>query len=119
MTERAIQSKGFIKCWNELPETRGLLCYNLNNSANAIQGAQNKQLGLQPFRSDLTFHWESTTTFIEVKTPEGKQTKGQVNWEKLVLKHGFKYYLARSPQRIFNIVKKIARGQTRTTKTYK
>lgn len=110
MNERRIQSLGFIKCWNELPETRGLLCYNNNNSLNAVQGSQNKQLGLQPFRADLTFYWESTATFIEVKTVKGAQSSGQKDWERLVNSHGFEYIIARTPEQIYSIVKKITRG---------
>lgn len=118
MTERRIQSLGYIMCYNELPETRGLLCYNYNNSVNAIQGAQNKQLGLQPFRADLTLYWNSTATFIEVKTDGGYQSKGQKEWQALVEGQGFKYVVTKTPQEIFEEVKRSVRAATRTPKYY-
>jgi len=90
-SEEKIQSEFYIWFHNTYPEYRGLLCYNLNNSRNKIDGARNRALGLQPGRSDMTFYWNGTAHFLELKNEIGVQSTGQKEWEALIVKHGFKY----------------------------
>jgi hypothetical protein len=95
-SEVKIQSQIFQWHWNNYPEERGLLCYNLNNSANKIQGAQNKALGLIKGRSDLVYYYKGSATMIELKNATGKQTKEQIVWQELVESQGFIYLVMRS-----------------------
>jgi hypothetical protein len=93
MSEAKIQSTCFIWTWNNYPQTRGLLCYNLGNSRNKIDGASNKAMGLIPGRSDMTFYWNKTAYFIEFKVPGQKQSISQTEWQNKVEKNGYKYYV--------------------------
>ena len=77
-SEVKIQSQIFQWHWNNYPEERGLLCYNLNNSANKIQGNQNKALGLIKGRSDMVYYYNGTAVMIELKNATGKQSKEQI-----------------------------------------
>lgn len=95
-SEDKIHSECYVWFHNTYPHLRGLLCYNLNNSKNRIDGARNKALGLQAGRADFTFYYQGKAIFIEMKTDTGKQHIEQKNWERLVTEHGFKYYICRS-----------------------
>jgi hypothetical protein len=75
---------------------RGLLCYNLNNSKNKIDGARNKAKGLIAGRSDMVLYYQSTAFMIEFKTSDGVQSVGQREWEALVRSNGFQYHIVRS-----------------------
>ena len=96
MAEIKIQAEIFQWHWNNHPLERGLLCYNLNNSANKIQGNQNKALGLIAGRSDLVFYYMGIAYMIEIKTETGTQQPAQKKWEETIKAQGFKYYIVRS-----------------------
>ena len=98
ISEVKIQSQIFQWHWNNYPEERGLLCYNLNNSANKIQGNQNKALGLIKGRSDMVYYYNGTAVMIELKNATGKQSKEQIQWEATIKKAGFQYIVMRSLQ---------------------
>lgn len=104
MTESKIQSECFIWAWNERPETRRLLCYNLNNSRNRIDGARNKALGLIAGRSDMVLYWKGRAVFLEFKDSGGVQSKFQKEWEKKVREHGFDYYIIRDLKQFQQII---------------
>ena len=95
-TEGRIQSDCVMWLWNEYPETRGFLCYNLGNSKNEIDGARNKAMGLMPGRSDLTFYWNRTAYFLECKDGLGVQSPKQKDWQKKVEAAGYEYFLFRT-----------------------
>jgi len=97
-SEERIQSQAFQWAWNAYPSTRGLLCYNLNNSRNRIDGARNRALGLQPGRADMVLYWRATATFFEFKTPTGTQQPVQLDWQGKVQAQGFRYHIVRSVQ---------------------
>ena len=92
---------------NTYPQLRGLLCYNLGNSRNKIDGARNRNKGLQAGRSDFTFYWSGRAFFIELKTPVGTTGKAQLSWAELVMKHGFEYYIVRDLETFKVLVKGI------------
>jgi hypothetical protein len=81
---------------NTYPQYRGLLCYNLNNSINAIQGNKNKALGLQQGRADLVLYWRGMAYHLEIKTPAGSQSKAQREWQSIIEANGFCYTIHRS-----------------------
>jgi len=95
-TEGRFQQECFTWHWNEYPEQRGLLCYNLNNSKNKIDGALNKSKGLIPGRSDLVFYWNSKATMIELKTETGTQDPAQKKWQETIENAGFDYHIVRT-----------------------
>lgn len=93
--EERIQQECFEWHWNTYPEMRGLLCYNLNNSRNKVDGARNKRLGLIAGRADMTYYYVGRAYFIEMKTPIGSQSDAQKEWEALVNWHAFSYVIVR------------------------
>jgi len=78
---------------NTYPSLRGLLCYNLNNSQNAIDGNRNKMKGLIAGRSDLVLYYAGRAYMIELKTLKGRQADEQKVWQKLIESHGFMYFI--------------------------
>jgi len=106
-TEDRIHAECYMWFHNNYPKNRGLLCYNLNNSANAIQGNKNKAMGVQPGRADFTLYYKGTAFFIEVKTPIGKQQKIQKDWMIQVLSNGFEYHIIRSLEEFQTLIKQI------------
>lgn len=95
-SEDKIQSDCYVWFHNTYPELRGLLCYNLNNSKNKIDGARNKAKGLIAGRSDMVLYYQSNAFMIEFKTSDGSQSAGQKEWESLVRNQGFQYHIVRS-----------------------
>jgi len=106
-TEGRLMQDCFIWAWNELPETRGLLCYNLNNSKNAIDGNLNKAKGLIAGRSDFAFYWNRTAYFIEMKTATGNLEPVQKQWRELVQNAGYRYFVCRSLTEFQDIIRTI------------
>lgn len=106
-SEIYIQASSFQWHWNTFPECRGLLCYNLNNSANKIQGNQNKALGLIKGRCDMVYYYNSKAYMLEFKNDCGTQTKEQQEWQNKVEISGFKYYVVRSLEQFKEIINKI------------
>lgn len=105
-SEIKLQSECFILHWNNYPSERGLLCYNLNNSANKIQGNQNKALGLIKGRSDMVYYKTGKAIMLEFKTETGKQSKEQKEWQLLVESQGFEYHIIRSLEDFKKIIQK-------------
>ena len=106
-SENKLQSECFQWAWNNLPETRRLLCYNLNNSKNRIDGARNKAMGLIPGRADMVLYWKGTAYMLEFKTEKGKQSKEQKEWQSAVSAHNFPYHIIRSFDQFQQIIKNI------------
>jgi hypothetical protein len=95
-TEEALQADCYIWAHNTIPEIRGLLCYNLNNSPNKRAASINKGMGLQPGRSDMVLYWKGNAYMIEMKLPGKNQQEPQKVWELKVRSHGFEYYVIKS-----------------------
>lgn len=94
--EDRIQQECYLWFHNTFPHFRGLLCYNLNNSANKIQATKNKGMGLQKGRSDMVFYYNGKAYMIEMKTEKGTQKIDQIKWQSVVESQGFTYRIARS-----------------------
>jgi len=107
-TEGRIQQECFMMAHNEYPETRGLLCYNLNNSKNKIDGALNRAKGLIKGRADFSFYWRPSVLFIEMKTfdKESRQAKEQREWQKTVETRGHRYVICRSVQEFKKVIER-------------
>lgn len=96
MQEDRLQQECYIWFHNNYPDLRGLLCYNLNNPKNKIDGNKAKAMGLQAGRSDFVFYISGTAYHIEMKTTEGKQTAKQKIWQEIIEKQGFNYTIIRT-----------------------
>lgn len=96
MTEDQLQSKCYMWFHEYYAEHRGKLCYNLNNSRNRVRGMMDKGMGLQPGRSDMVLYHEGRAYMIELKLPDGVQSKEQKRWEGIIKDAGFDYVIIRS-----------------------
>jgi hypothetical protein len=103
-SEIKLQSTCFLWHWNNYPNERGLLCYNLNNSANKIQGNQNKALGLIKGRSDMVYYKKGKAIMLEFKTETGTQSKDQKEWEQRIKSEGFEYRIIRNFEDFLSII---------------
>ena len=95
-SEDKLHQDCYVWFHNTYPHLRGLLCYNLNNSKNKIDGARNKAKGLIAGRSDMVLYYQSNAFMIEFKTLDGSQSAGQKEWEALVTSNCFQYHIIRS-----------------------
>ena len=105
--EDRIQANCYKWFYNTYPEYRGLLCYNLNNSDNAIQGNKNKAMGLQPGRSDMVLYIKGRAYMIEFKTPTGRQQTIQKDWMLKVMANGFEYHIVRDLEYFKQLIRSI------------
>jgi len=96
LSEDKLHQACYVWFHNTYPNLRGLLCYNLNNSKNRIDGARNKAKGLVAGRSDMVLYYQSKAYMIEFKTEDGVQSAGQREWELLICNQGFEYHIIRS-----------------------
>ena len=94
--ESRLQSEMYIWFHNTYPDLRGCMCYNLNNAAHKIAGVEAKAMGLQAGRSDMVLYFNGIAYMIEVKTPDGTQSKNQKEWQSIIEAQGFEYYIVRT-----------------------
>lgn len=94
--ENQLQATCFQHAWNHFPDTRRLLCYNLGNSKNKVDGARNKAMGLIKGRADLELLWRGTIHYFELKFGDGRQSPDQKTFQNTVEQHGAKYYIVDS-----------------------
>ena len=106
-TEIKLHSDCFLWHWNTYPKERGLLCYNLNNSANKIQGNQNKALGLIKGRSDMVYYKKGKAIMIEFKTIDRMQSNEQKQWQKIITEAGFQYSIIRTLEEFKSLIQKL------------
>ena len=95
-SEDKLHQDCYVWFHNTYPHLRGLLCYNLNNSRNKIDGARNKAKGLIAGRSDLVLYYSGTAYMIEMKNEDGSQSNEQKEWEAKIKSQGFEYHIIRS-----------------------
>lgn len=105
--EDRIQSNCYKWFHNNYPTLRGCLCYNLNNSRNAIDGSRNKGMGLQRGRADMVLYYQGKAYHVEIKTPDGRQQPEQRAWEALMSSHGFDYFVCRSIDEFVSMIDSI------------
>lgn len=96
MTEAQIQAACVTWLWNTYPQTRGLFFAVNNNSEHVARAMNRKAVGLVAGVSDTIFLWKGTAYLIEFKTPTGKQSPKQKEWEAKVNEAGFDYRIVRS-----------------------
>jgi hypothetical protein len=107
MTELRIMQECFTWFWNTYPHLRGLFFRIKNEGTNRISGAVGKATGIVPGVSDMILLCKGTAVFIEFKTPEGKQSKSQKDWQNTVGWNGYAYYLVRSLKEFQTLCQKL------------
>lgn len=105
--EHKIQA-GIIKAVEPIPECRWLHAIPNGGKRSAVTGARLKAEGVKPGIPDLFLPFTIPMPgsydewyyglYIEVKTPEGRQSKEQKEFEKFAIEQGYKYVIVRSVQ---------------------
>lgn len=99
MTEETLQSKCFQWFWNDprLIDHRQMLFHVQQKAKNAIEGARFKAIGVVKGISDLVLILSGgRVVWIELKLPEGQQSKEQIDFQRKVEKRGHKYVIVRT-----------------------
>lgn len=107
-SEDQIQAECFAWHWNTLPHERRMLFHVNQKARNAIEGNRMKALGVVPGVSDLIYM--RGPTYIEMKTPDGVQSKDQQAFQKVCESLGYTYLICRSLEQFQEII-----GRVRST----
>lgn len=70
----------------------------------AATGAKLKDEGVVAGVADLNFHYRGHTLFIEMKTPTGRQSLSQKEWQRAMEAQGFQYVVCRSLEDFMRVV---------------
>jgi hypothetical protein len=82
-----------------------LLMFSIpNESSNAIEQMRKKAMGLIAGVSDTIIVFPNKVVFCEFKTPTGKQSDSQIDFENRVNKLGFEYWIVRDLETFKNLV---------------
>ncbi|MDE5858547.1 MAG: VRR-NUC domain-containing protein [Muribaculaceae bacterium] len=111
-THRDIEHQIQVACVNwfnlQYPMLRGCLIAVPNGGRrDAVTGARLKAEGATAGVSDLIlFHRckESGALLIEMKTPTGRQSTEQKQWQKVVESQGYKYVVCRSLDEFMRVI---------------
>lgn len=103
-SELQLQSKSFTHLWNNYPELRGRVFTINNNSENRIKGSINKALGVIAGVSDMVMLIRNTVIWIEWKVESGRQSKQQIEFQKLVESLGMEYHIVRTQEEFIDLV---------------
>ena len=102
ISEERLQQEIFTFHWNNYPDERKLLFMVHNNPRNKIDGARLKAKGMVSGVSDLIYLNPriGKPQFLELKTDDGVQSPNQKDWQDLVTKQGYEYYLIRGLEQV-------------------
>ena len=96
--EKKAQAECFQWAWNHRKETRGLLASIENEEGGGVgKIMQRKAAGLLPGFADMVLLMarnERHGLFIELKTPDGKQSPAQKTFQENVERQGYQYEIA-------------------------
>lgn len=106
MSEAQIQAACVTWLWNTYPQTRGLFFAVNNNSEHVARAMNRKAVGLVAGVSDTIFLWRGKALLIEFKTPTGRQSAKQKEWQERAEAQGFRYYIVRSLEDFQDLIKK-------------
>lgn len=70
----------------------------------AVTGARLKAEGATAGVADLNFYYRGQTLFIEMKTPKGKQSLSQKEWQHAIEAQGFRYEICRSLEDFMRLI---------------
>ena len=77
---------------------------NHNNPSSSRQGALLIKMGLVAGVADMTLLGDRGIIFIELKTPKGKQSQIQKQWQKTCETAGYQYKLIRTIREFYNLL---------------
>jgi hypothetical protein len=93
-SEASIQRKIITWFGRTYPDKRDLLCYNNTNSFDATRQMIDKSLGLRSGRNDLSLYYRGRALLLELKTPTGRQSDAQKEFERVHTESGNHYRVA-------------------------
>lgn len=83
---------------------RGIVFHVPNQRASAAERIKLKAMGVLAGVSDIIFIYRGKHLYLEVKTPDGIQSKDQKEFEGRIQSNGFSYYIVRSVDDVINIM---------------
>ena len=107
MTEAQLQAACVTWLWNTYPLTRGLFFAVNNNSEHVVRAMNRKAVGVVAGVADTIFLWAGEAYLIEFKTPTGRQSAKQKEWQSKAEAAGFWYYIIRSLDEFQNLINEI------------
>ena len=95
-SEDQLQAECFQWHWNTHSHLRRTLFHVNQKARNAIEGNRMKAMGVIPGVSDFCNLIPGSVRWIEMKTPDGKQSPDQKEFQALVESLGMEYIICRS-----------------------
>jgi len=103
--EDRIQQECYMWFWNTYPELRKLLFAVPNGRyRNKIDAVILSKTGLVAGVSDMIFLYKGIAYLLELKTENGIQSDAQKEWEGIVNKQGFSYYIIRDLEEFSRVI---------------
>ena len=93
--------------YNTYPHLRCCFFRIKNEGTSAISGAIDKAIGVVPGVADMCLLINQTAVFIEFKTPTGRQSPKQKEWQLKIELEGYQYYLIRSENEFKELCQKL------------
>jgi hypothetical protein len=86
------------------PNSHGRLFMNHNNPNSARQGVLLVKMGMVAGVADMTLLGDRGIIFIELKTPKGKQSETQKQWQQICETAGYQYRIIRSVKQFYELL---------------
>ena len=81
--------------WLRIAVPGAIVLHITNNPRSAIAGAKAKRMGMLKGAADILFIHQGVVAFIEVKTPRGKQSKAQIEFQDRCVENMVPYAVVR------------------------
>ena len=96
LEEFKLQAQCFRFHWNERPQERGRLFTVNNNSGGKFEGAIMKAMGVVAGVADMMYLSDAGLIALEFKTPTGRQSPAQKEWQETIEAAGYRYVIIRT-----------------------
>ena len=96
LEEFKLQAQCFRFHWNERPQERGRLFTVNNNSGGKFEGAIMKAMGVVAGVADMMYLSDAGLIALEFKTPTGRQSPVQKQWQETIEAAGYRYVIIRT-----------------------
>lgn len=81
--------------WLRIAVPGAIVLHITNNPRSAIAGAKAKRMGMLKGAADILFIHRGVVAFIEVKTPQGRQSKAQIEFQDRCVENMVPYAVVR------------------------
>lgn len=112
ISELRLQQNCYVELHNHYPHLRGLFFRIKNEGTNRITGAIDRASGVIPGVADSCLLLPGgAAVFIEFKTPTGKQSQKQQEWQRIIEAAGFEYYVIKTLEEFKELLTKLLTPQ--------